>query len=305
MNPNFKTVLMLQENRFYFSRRSGTGALILLALLLSAISVWQLLPVLMKPPPSAEEADVQLAWERWRAKSVSSPPRENTAEYYSTPANTAKEAIRLAFFDPNTATEAELRRLGLPGRTAATLIKYRSRGGRFRRAEDLQKLYTLSAEDYARIRPYVRIADGGEHYTARDEERHVRLIELNGADAVALQALRGIGPAFSRRIINFRNALGGFVSVEQLQEVYGLPDSTYQHIKGKLCVNKELVRLIPVNTAAETDLARHPYIGRAAAAAIVKLRNELGRLDDPEHLRRIPLINDEKYRKIAPYLSTH
>jgi competence protein ComEA len=126
---------------------------------------------------------------------------------------------------------------------------------------------------------------------------------LNQADAATLRLLRGIGPVFSERIIRFRDALGGFVSVAQLQEVYGLPDSTYQQIKGYLSVSEGTVRKLLLNEVTETELAAHAYIGKRLAGRIIALRHELGDFTEMSQLKKIPLINEEKYRKIAPYLS--
>jgi competence ComEA-like helix-hairpin-helix protein len=195
------------------------------------------------------------------------------------------------------------------------MIKYRSKGGKFRRKEDLQKLYTLSAEDYERLAPYARF--GNESSTTsqpvafeatpykNNTPQKSRTLELNGADAEALLSMPGIGPAYSKRIINFRTALGGFVSIEQLKEVYGFPDSTYQQLKDRFTINAGGVKKLNINGASEQELGKHPYIGWKLAGGIIKKRNELGNYSQLEQLKQIPLINDEKYRKIAPYLSTH
>src|SRR5690606_13212332 len=99
------------------------------------------------------------------------------------------------------------------------------------------------------------------------------------------------------------NSIGGFFKVDQLQEVYGFPDSTYQQLKHHFTVNPPDVQKIALNRATETDLAKHPYIGKRLAANIIKLRNDLKTFTDIEQLRQTPLINEEKYRKIVPYLS--
>jgi competence protein ComEA len=114
---------------------------------------------------------------------------------------------------------------------------------------------------------------------------------------------KGIGEGFARRIIAFRDKLGGFLYKEQLKEVYGLPDSTYQNLLPHITINTALVKKIPINTATEATLAAHPYIDKKMATNIIKLKKDLGTFQKIEDLRMIPLINEEKYRKIAPYLS--
>jgi len=84
-----------------------------------------------------------------------------------------------------------------------------------------------------------------------------------------------------------------------------MPDSTYQQLSGLLRVDAGKIVRININETDEMTMGRHPYIGRRLAANIIKKRNELGKYSDLEQLRQVPLLNDEKYRKIAPYLSTH
>jgi DNA uptake protein and related DNA-binding proteins len=70
-----------------------------------------------------------------------------------------KPEAELFAFDPNTATEAELLRLGLPKRTVKSMINFREKGGKFRRAEDLAKIYSLSEADFERIAQHARFPE--------------------------------------------------------------------------------------------------------------------------------------------------
>jgi DNA uptake protein ComE-like DNA-binding protein len=316
-----------QTNEWQFSRKTRTGALVLMAILLVLIVVWRLLPSIFPPKEDPADAALQLAWNNFKKEHITTVPeddphqdRQYNKQYqsqYKNEDSTPQVQAHLAPFDPNTASEEELIAIGLQPRTAKTIIKYRSKGGKFRKKEDLQKLYTLSKEDYERIAPYARFGETPQDKPDYPENKSVypenkpayvqtpRTVELNGADAEALLALRGIGPAFSKRILNFRNALGGFVAVEQLKEVYGFPDSTYQQLKDKLIVDAGKAKKINLNVATEEELGKHPYIGRKLASNIIKYRNEIRNYSEIAQLKQVPLINDEKYRKIAPYLSTH
>lgn len=315
-----------QTNEWQFSRKTRTGALVLMAILLVLIVVWRLLPSIFPPKEDLAGKELQLAWNTFKKENITEVPEdEHQDRQYSKQYHTQYKdndtppqvQTHLAPFDPNTASEEELIAVGFQPRTAKTIIKYRSKGGKFRKKEDLQKLYTLSKEDYERIAPYARFGETSEYKSDFPESKSTyvenkpdyvlasKTVELNGADADALLSLRGIGPAFSKRIINFRNALGGFVMVEQLKEVYGFPDSTYQQLKGKLVVDAGKARKININQATEEELSKHPYIGRKLASNIIKYRNEVKSYSEIAQLKQVPLINDEKYRKIAPYLSTH
>lgn len=286
--------------------------MVLLGMLILATIIWRLLPAWQQPQPDKADLALQQQWAQFKKEQV---VERQPATGYSVREERYEEApdsrpLHLQPFDPNTAGETVLTGLGLSLRTARTLIKYRSKGGRFRRKEDLQKLYTLSREDYERIAPYVQIpgADRGAEkmvpeWKPEQQPAPAGPLELNGADAEALIALRGIGPGYSRRILKYRDALGGFVAVAQLREVYGFPDSTYQQLKDQLTIDPQLVHKINVNVAAEDELARHPYVGKQLALGILRLRNDLRSFTGLEQLRQVPLINEEKYRKIAPYLA--
>jgi competence protein ComEA len=318
--------MLQQTNEWQFSRKTRTGALVLMAILLVLIVVWRLLPSIFPPKEDPAGKELQLAWNNFKKENITAVPEDDPRDdhqyskqyhpQYKDEDSTPQVQVHLAPFDPNTASEEELIAVGFQPRTAKTMIKYRSKGGTFRKKEDLQKLYTLSKEDYERIAPYARFdetqdkPDFSENKSAYSENKPayvqaIKTVELNGADAETLLSLRGIGPAFSKRILNFRNALGGFIVVEQLKEVYGFPDSTYQQLKEKLIVDAGKARKMNINQATEEELGKHPYIGRKLASNIIKFRNEIKSFNEIGQLKQVPLINDEKYRKIAPYLSTH
>jgi competence protein ComEA len=303
-------------SQLQLSRGKRTGILVLISLLLVLLALWLLLPAWLAPAPDQENLQLQAKWDKFKEEhTVTARAAEQASEEQAPDRQTGGgRAVTLFYFDPNTASEQELVTLGIPPGTAKTLIKYRSKGGKFYKKEDLRKLYTLKPGDYERLAPYVRIA--GERDLGKEEHRYPAAgyadriaapekIELNSTDAATLVLLKGIGPAFAKRILNYRNALGGFVSVEQLKEVYGLPDSVYRQISPRLLTDTRNIKLINVNTATEAELAQHPYIRKWLASDIIKLRNGLKTFTEIAQIRQVPLINDEKYRKIAPYLSTH
>jgi competence protein ComEA len=308
---------MPSKHDFSFPRKTRLGALVLLIVLLILIVFWRLLPSMIHPKVDPEEIALQQAWGKFEKENVTIAAPTQKEDHYSSQDGSNKEDNKetdtLFLFNPNTASETELLELGLPKHTVKTILKYRAKSlAAFKKKEDLAKLYTLSKKDYDRIAPFVRIPEERkevavphDHPVDSKERNEAHTIELNATTAEELMSLRGIGPGYSKRIINFRNGLGGFIKVEQLQEVFGFPDSTYQQLKSRFRVNVTLVKQINVNIADEETLARQTYIGRKLAGNIIKLRNDLKQFKEIEQLRQVPLINDEKYRKIAPYLSTH
>lgn len=226
---------------------------------------------------------------------------------------TASRKGELFFFDPNTLDEDGWRKLGIRDKTIGTIKNYLAKGGRFRKAEDISKIWGLAKEDAERIIPFVRLPAAENKATlfeqtkpgAKPEKKEFSqaLIDINTADTTALIALPGIGSKLSQRIINFRDRLGGFHSVEQVGETFGLPDSTFQKIKKRLVVKTASLKRINVNTATVDELKAHPYIRYAIGNAIVQYRNQHGNFSSVDELKKIMAVTEEVYSKALPYLS--
>ncbi|OQP46662.1 helix-hairpin-helix domain-containing protein [Niastella populi] len=222
------------------------------------------------------------------------------------PAKT-QQAVSHFPFDPNTLDAEGWRRLGIPDRTVRTIINYRAKGGRFRNASDVKKMYGLKAADFERLAPFIRITQPAYVNSARPLVKYVKappaVIDINQADTGAFISLPGIGSKLASRIINFRNKLGGFYSVNQVGETFGLPDSTFQLIKPRLQCEPAAVQKINVNTADVNTLKQHPYIRWNIANAIVQYRQQHGEFRSCGQLRQIALITPEIFQKIEGYIT--
>lgn len=224
-------------------------------------------------------------------------------------------------FDPNTLDEAGWKQLGLRDRTIRTILNYRSKGGRFRKPEDLQRIYGLFPDEYERLEPYIRIA--GQPATPAENfpetravtpalpetmpekkyTKQIAVIDINRVDTTALLPLPGIGSKLAARILNFRDKLGGFYSVSQVGETFGLPDSTFQKMKPFLKADAGSVKKININTATVDELKAHPYIRWAIANPIVAYRNEHGPFASVADLKKIMAVTEPVYSKLEPYLT--
>ncbi len=127
-------------------------------------------------------------------------------------------------------------------------------------------------------------------------------VELNSADTLTLQLLYGIGPTLARRIVRYRERLGGFRSSSQLLEVYGISQSVLDRIEGQLSVDTTLVRTIVLDTVSLKQLLRHPYIEYYQARDIIALRNRGVRFRSTDDLRAVPSMADTTLERILPYL---
>jgi competence protein ComEA len=218
----------------------------------------------------------------------------------------------LFYFDPNTLSLEGWHKLGIREKTIETIQKYLNKGGHFYKAEDLKKIYSLKPDEYIRIEPYIRIEIKSESsariaITYHKEKpvyqsNHIS-VDINSADTSAFIALPGIGSKLAARIINFRDKLGGFYSVEQIRETYGLADSTFQKIKLFLKLETNSIKRININTATKDEMKVHPYLKWNLANAIVEYRNQHGNYTSLDDLKNITLITDEVFDKIKFYLT--
>ncbi len=217
-------------------------------------------------------------------------------------------------FDPNQAGKEELLRLGLPEKVAQNILKYREKGGRFYQAEGLKKIYGMTEENYQRLQPFIRLSEARPAQVAKKTiapERNMptsfghqpapAAVDVNKATAEDWQGLPGIGPAYAQRIIKFREALGGFASIDQVKETYGLPDSTFQNIRTHLRLSPP-GRKIEINEWSAVQLKSHPYLNWKQANAIVSYRANHGPFQSLEGFRKVRALPKELVDKLAPYL---
>jgi competence protein ComEA len=237
--------------------------------------------------------------------------------------NGAGEAKAPVFFtfDPNTVSLDDLLILGLTGKQATTLINYRGSGARFRRPQDLYRVYGIDSVTAACLIPWIVIEAGKDideapvavnkaphdaiaaaEQALPDDVDEVRLIDLNRCTADDLLTLPGIGPVLSERIIKYRRLLGGFVDKEQMKEVYGLDSTVIVSISGRLTLTYDSVTPVLLDSSSYSELARHPYIGSVTAGLIMKYRSLMGTPLTLGDLVRQRVMSAEQAERIAPYI---
>ncbi len=311
-----------------FSRKDRIGITVILGVILSAF----FLPKVFskgKPLPKENSSDTtwiasMLKLEQKETEARDEPGKfadDNSSHYQfdrSTSNYYGKTKVNLFYFDPNTLSPEGWQRLGLRDKTIKTIQNYLSKGGRFKNQEDLQKIYGLFPDEYKRIAPYIRIETDLQSKNTQDYAHneapkesypskkytppYYTIIDINETDTTALIALPGIGSKLAARIVNFRDKLGGFYSVSQVGETFGLPDSTFQKIKQYLKVENTTIRKLNINTATLDELKAHPYIKWGIANPIVAYRKEHGPFSRVEDIKKVMAVTDELYNKISPYL---
>ncbi|MDP4211158.1 MAG: helix-hairpin-helix domain-containing protein [Bacteroidota bacterium] len=327
-----------------FTRKERLGILVLLAVIMILFVV----PYFVQPPiGSRDEKAYQKYGEgirKFRSAEAAEPrygaqsgspgdsihygPRENivSGEMENKPTP--------FYFDPNRISGADWHRLGLQDKLVFTIMHYIQRGGRFRSASDLRKLYGLKSEDYERLFPYVRIAEqpaaireqrikvqphgqksgaqwkqqntGAEHasnyFSYAFDRKKPEDLDINQADSSVWRQLPGIGIKLASRIIHFREKLGGFYDVDQLRETFGLADSTFENIRPFLHIRSANLKKIDLNSAAQESLQAHPYIRWRLAKGIIQYREQHGGFKSVGELQQLAQMDSGKFQKLEPYL---
>ncbi len=234
-------------------------------------------------------------------------------------------------FNPNTISADSLCLLGFSDKQAASIIKYRQKGGIFRKKEDFAKLYVVNDYMYNKLSGYIVIEkesirqkieivgkDTGrivKKLSAKPVERADRrledtlrkkrpaIVELNSADSAALVSLYGIGGYYAKKILDYRARVGNFYAPEQLMEVEGIDSTRYSGFAGRIKVDPISVKKFSLDTAGKYFLMKHPYIGAYAARGIIFMREKFGaQACSLENLVKERIITAEMAKKLWFYV---
>lgn len=167
--------------------------------------------------------------------------------------------------------------------------------------EHADSLEQLQEDSLSRVRT-VHAEQGSRYETPRVSGRQLQVVDLNRSDSVDLLPLPGIGPVFAGRIVKYRNLLGGFISVDQLAEVYGMPAATVDMIRNHLYIDPSALRKIRLNSAGFRELLRHPYLEYEDVKALVDYREFKGVIRSREELSDHLILRDSVLSRLGPYL---
>lgn len=219
--------------------------------------------------------------------------------------------FRLFAFNPNTSSKEELMSLGFSLFLASRVENYRTKGGKFIIKSDLLKLYGMDTSLYSTLynwielpveKPLKKFEEKKEFATNKKLAKEK--FDLNLADSTQFISVYGIGSKLSTRIIKYRDRLGGFISTDQLTEVYGLDSVVINELIRKTFIAENFKPVaLELNEATEKELSTHPYIRYAIAKAITAYRFQHGNFKSLEDLTRIVIIDKPTFEKIKPYLS--
>lgn len=217
-------------------------------------------------------------------------------------------------FDPNNADSQTLVQLGFSQFHIRNILKYRAKGGKWIKAEDFKKLYGLKESDYKKIYPYITIKphkkilknhlERVNNYN-KSSIRTLKYelgtkIDLNQSDTTELKKIPGIGSYYAKKIIHYRNKLGGFISPLQLYEIEGLPSEI--HIW--FYVDKQsVIKKLQINRSNFKELLNHPYLSYEQVQTIMNYKRKYGKITSLEILENSDQFSKDTIEKLIPYLS--
>jgi DNA uptake protein ComE-like DNA-binding protein len=294
-------------NFFHFNKQERNGVFIMCIILSVLLTFKLLMPYLFSNGNHVQLIAINITPQSHVVDTIA------TTQFQKIKENDIQKLNQELFvFNPNAISVEDAQKLGFSAKLSHTLINFRSKGGKFFKSEDLKKLYGMTPKLYEQLESYILIPslkkdkDSSNYKTKSfSSEKKVitkQLLEINSADSLSIVYLKGVGPAFTKRIIKYRKMLGGFHSVSQLKEVYGMTDSLYNAISSQILVNTEFISKMPINAIDFNSLRTHPYFNFQTASAIINFRNKHGRLTESD-FKSLGLFNDEKLQKITPYLS--
>ena len=226
--------------------------------------------------------------------------------------------VKLVAFDPNLADSIDFFNLGLSPYVIRNIVKYREKGGRFSTPESFSRIYGLTDEKFKELEPYIRISDSFVKakrkvvdtvpQAAKVKEKIVvsslkypkgTLVDINIADTVELKKIPGIGSVIAQSIVTYRNRLGGFYSLEQLEEIKYVTPALMKWFK----LEEISLRQLKINEMGLEQLRVHPYLNFHQAKVIIEHRRKKGQIKSLSQLSLYEEFTEKDLKRLSAYVS--
>lgn len=235
-------------------------------------------------------------------------------------------------FDPNLISKDSLSLLGLPDRIVNNIMKYREKGGKFKNLEHFGKTYGI-APFMDQLAPYVDIKEkpkktiDSSSFDSKNKFKNfyefdstsgkptkpwskedkgvnaaLKIVKINEANIYQLMEVKGIGSYIAQKVVDYRERLGGFVSLDQIDEITSLKPEQIELIKQSITIDLENIKKTKINVATEADLRNHPYLTFKQAQIIKLFQKNNGNLRNEADFKKIGIFTDEQIASMRPYL---
>ena len=218
-------------------------------------------------------------------------------------------------FNPNFITDYKGYKLGMSVPEIDRLLAYRKENKYVNSPKEFQAVTKVSDSLLNAISPYFKFPDwvnskkefkDYKKYpnSAFAKKQKIVIIDINQASQEDLIKIYGIGEAISIRILKFKESLGGFVSMEQMNDVWGLSPEVIENLNTHFKISATpTVKKIDINNASIKELSIFPYFKYPISKNIVTFRSMNGDIKNIEDLTKIKGLSIEKAKIIALYLN--
>jgi competence protein ComEA len=294
---------MKNENLFFLSKRSRSGVIGLLVLVL----IIALIPRLLLHFENNNELKLTVSKVSKEDITELKKERQSSKRNYNYKSKKSKFKIPPTKFNPNSYTQNDWVYLGLSVKQADVVLRFTERG--VYNEADFKKIFVIPNELFALIKDSIVYSEKPAYVALTNnkvgKDNKIKVVlDLNTASQEQLVSIPGVGEYVAGRIVNYRDKLGGFIKKEQLLEISKVDVDLYARIEGYLKLNEGESRKISINTADAKELQAHPYIDWSVANSIVKIRNQKENMyKSIDEIKVSVLIDEELFEKIKPYLS--
>lgn len=302
------------KDYFYFTRIERRGiigmSILILLLILFNVFIGEFLP---EPEQNKEKLRALLAELEETQDSLDQIESEPTYANYEKQISESEsnlDSIAFFSFNPNKLPVEDWVALGLSRQQAEVIKNYEAKGGAFRTKADVEKMYSISEEHYLKLEPFIQLPDNLAEKKKFENEKTPKpkkewkpvIKDINIADSAELTKVYGIGPYFAGKIVEHREKLGGFIVKSQLLEIWNFSDSMLTKLDSTLIISAVEPRKMNINSAAADELKNHPYISWNIANSIVSIRQQHGKYQKLEDIKKSVLVDDSLFAKLSPYL---
>lgn len=325
----YKKLQAYLRDFFAFNQTEIKGFVLLIFLIFLLIIftfIFDYLPEKQVVNDSVNPKKVEELMAKIEIKERSEHPREhenNFSDKYAKENAFKEEArtITLFKFDPNLSNTEDLQKLGIAPWLGERIVNYRNKGGKFRKKEDLKKIYSFPIALYEKLEPYIVLTNSSVLQsnvnstkvelvteknlpTANVTKENFKPVsfDLNRADTNDLKKLKGIASKRAIRIIQEREKLGGFYSIEQVRNIWGLDSISVDELLKYGTVRNPQLRKIKINEVTLEEF-KHPYLRPYIAKAIIAYRQQHGNFSSRKDLENIKLLDEQTLNKLLPYLA--
>lgn len=215
-------------------------------------------------------------------------------------------------FNPNFITDFKGYKLGMSVEEIDRLLQFRKSNRFVNSAKEFQAVTKVSDSLLAVMSPYFKFPDwvknkksvyANSKFQNNFKKEKLPVIDINLATQEDLKRIYGIGDGLSERILKEKEKFGGFVSMDQMNDIWGLSPEVIEKLTTSFSVKSiPEVKRIRVNDAPLKELMQFPYFRYSLAKAIVTYRSMNGKISNAEDLTKISGFPVDKVKIIALYL---